>query len=94
MGDNYWSEENLRKLYSQLPTEELMSTMVHDIRNRLNGSAINHLKLLKQDIENPNQKIFQESQEQIIDRVLTYLETINNIMNAALDSQKPASKEN
>lgn len=90
MPEEYWSEEYWRKMYAQVPPDRLFATMVGDIRAPLNTGVI-HLTLLRQEIVNPNEKIFTESHEQTIDRVLKYLDAINAIMNAALYSKNPDS---
>lgn len=74
------SQENYLQELLQLSKEQLVSRLVHDLRNRVNGIlvAVDLLGAHRQEFSH-------EEQQQYLDYIDEYARDILNIVNASLD---------
>ena len=82
------SQENYLQDLLQLSKEQLVSRLVHDLRNRVNGI------LVAVDLLSAHRTEFsQEEQQQYLDYIDEYARDILSIVNASLDCYKGCHRE-
>lgn len=79
-----WSKEKLLNDYCQLPADQLVSTLAHDVRNRLSLIA-GYADFLSKDLNNPEQMDIDMAKE-FISQIIKGVSAITAVIDAGLET--------